>query len=153
MTFLYDRALRHRHIRVNKSDSVWNWYFNTPCKSLRGIFVLIEEEESFKRDTRKFSNPKNENVSVIIEGKPNQLFIQGWKSFEQYEEIWKYFVQGSQKEASVHEIQKYLELQDVNVEEYFTNKYGLWLNFRTIDENHLHGMDRRIEKDSEGITL
>ena len=32
-------------------------------------------------------------------------------------------------------------------------KYALWLDFRTIDENELHGTGRRIENASEGITL
>ena len=32
------------------------------------------------------------------------------------------------------------------------NRYALWLNFRTIDENSLHEMGRRIENASEGIT-
>ena len=36
MALLYDRFLRHRKIIVNKSDTVWNWAFNTPCKSLKG---------------------------------------------------------------------------------------------------------------------
>ena len=153
MALLYDRVLRHRQIRVNKSDSVWNWSFNTPCRSLRGILVLFEEEASFKRDTSKFYNPKIEKVSVIIEGKPNQLFAQGLKPFEQYQEICKFFAEGNQKDASANQIQKYLELQGVKVGEYFTNKYALWLDFRTIDENNLHGTGRRIENASEGITL
>ena len=33
------------------------------------------------------------------------------------------------------------------------NRYALWLDFRTMDENELHGMGRRIENASEGITL
>ena len=44
MALLYDRILRHRKIIVNKSGTVWNWAFNTPCKSLKGILVLFEEE-------------------------------------------------------------------------------------------------------------
>ena len=44
MALLYDRILRHRKIIVNKKDTVWNWAFNTPCKSLKGILVLFEEE-------------------------------------------------------------------------------------------------------------
>ena len=47
MALLYDRILRHRKIIVNKSDTVWNWPFNTPCKSLKGILVLFEEERSY----------------------------------------------------------------------------------------------------------
>ena len=73
MALLYDRILRHRKIIVNKKDTVWNWEFNTPCKSLKGILVLFEEEGSYTRDTSKFYNPKIQKVSVIVEGKPNQL--------------------------------------------------------------------------------
>ena len=47
MALLYDRILRHRKIIVNKSDTVWNWAFNMPCKSLKGILVLFEEEQSY----------------------------------------------------------------------------------------------------------
>ena len=58
ITLLYDRILRHRKIIVNKSDTVWNWAFNMPCKSLKGIPVLFEEKKSYTRDTSKFYNPK-----------------------------------------------------------------------------------------------
>ena len=47
MALLYDRILRHRKIIVNKSDTVWNWAFNMPCKSLKGILFLFEEEGSY----------------------------------------------------------------------------------------------------------
>ena len=58
MTLLYDRVLRHRQIKVNKSDTTWNWSFNMPCKSLKVILVLFEEEKPNERDTSKFYNPK-----------------------------------------------------------------------------------------------
>ena len=82
MVLLYDRILRHRKIIVNKSDTVWNWAFNTPCHSLKGILVLFEEEKPFVRDTSKFYNPKIQKVSEIVEGKPNQLYAQGMRLFE-----------------------------------------------------------------------
>ena len=47
VVLLYDRILRHKQIPVNKSDTMWNWSFNMPCKSLRGILVLFEEEKSY----------------------------------------------------------------------------------------------------------
>ena len=54
MALLYDRVLRHRQIivnmseiSVNKSDTTWNWSFNMPCKSLKGILVLFEEEQPY----------------------------------------------------------------------------------------------------------
>ena len=82
---------------MNKSDTTWNWSFNTLCKSLKGILVLFEEERPYKRDTSKFYNLKMQKVSVIVEGKPNQLYAQGIRSFEQYDEICKYFAEGKQK--------------------------------------------------------
>ena len=153
MALLYDRVLRHRQIQVNKSDTIWNWSFNTPCRSLKGILVLFEKEPVFARDTSKFYNPKIEKVSITVEGKPNQLFSQGMRSFEQYDEICKYFAEGKQKDNEASEVQKHLQLYDLSIGDYLTNNYALWLDFRTIDENTLHGTGRRIENASEGITL
>ena len=62
MVLLYDRILRHRQIPVNKSDTTWNWSFNTPCKSLKGILVLSEGEQPYTRDTGKFYNPKYKSL-------------------------------------------------------------------------------------------
>ena len=106
MALLYDRILRHRKIIVYKSDTVWNWAFNTHCKSLKGILVLFEEEGSYTRDTSKFYNPKIQKVSVIVEGKPNQLYAQGMRSFKQYDEICKYFAEGKQRDNNANEIPK-----------------------------------------------
>ena len=75
------------------------------------------------------------------------------RSFEQYDEICKYFAEGKQKDNNANEIQKHLQLHDLSLGEYLVNKYALWLNFRMIDENFLHGMDRRIANASEGIIL
>ena len=73
--------------------------------------------------------------------------------FEQYDEICKYFAEGKQKDNNANEVQKHLQLHDLNIGEYLTDKYALYLDFRTIDENTLHGLGRRIENALEGITL
>ena len=88
-----------------------------------------------------------------MEGKPNQLYAQGMRFFEQYDEICKYFAEGKQRDNDANEIQKHLQLNDLSLGEYLVNKFALWLDFETIDENELHGMGRRIENPSEGITL
>ena len=72
------------------------------------------------------------------------------RSFEQYDEARIYFAERVQRD---NDVQKQLELHDVNLGEYLTDKYALWLDFRTIDENELYGTGRRIENASEGITL
>ena len=73
--------------------------------------------------------------------------------FEQYDETRKYFADRKQRDNDANEIQKHLQLYDLSLGEYLVNKYALWLDFRTIDENELHRMGRRIENASEGITL
>ena len=113
MALLYDRILRHRQISVNKSDKTWNLSFNMPCKSLKGILVLFEEEKLYARDTSKFYNPKIQKVSVIVEGKPNQLYAQEMRSSQQYDEICKYFAEGKHP----NEVQKQLQLYDLSVGE------------------------------------
>ena len=84
-----------------------------------------------------------------MEGKPNQLYAQGMRSFEQYDEACKYFAEGK----LANEVQAQLQLYDVSLGEYLVNKYALWLDFRKIDENELHGMGRRTANALEGITL
>ena len=70
-----------------------------------------------------------------MEGKPNQLYAQRMRSFEQYDEICKYFAEGKQRDNDANEIQKHLQLYDLSLGEYLVNKYALWLDFRMIDEN------------------
>ena len=93
---------------MNKSDTKWNWSFNETCKSLKGILVLFEEEKPFVRDTSKFYNPKIQKVTITVEGKPNQLYFQGMRSSEQYDEACKYFTEG----RLANEVQAQLQLYD-----------------------------------------
>ena len=60
--------------------------------------------------------------------------------FKQYDETHKYFAEG----RLANEVQAQLQLYDSSVGEHLVNKYALWLNFRTKDENELHGMGRQI---------
>ena len=50
-------------------------------------------------------------------------------------------------------VQYDLELYDLRMVDYYTDKYGLWLDFRSTDDNMLHGTGRRIENASEGISF
>ena len=45
-----------------------------------------------------------------MEGKPYQLYTQGMRSFEQYDETRKYFAEGKQRDNNANEIQKHLQL-------------------------------------------
>ena len=86
-----------------------------------------------------------------MEGVPNELYAQNMEYRHQYDEIVKHFAEGRLTEAGA--IQKDLQLHNVNIASYYTDKYALWLDFRTIDDNGLHGSGRRLENTSEGIRL
>ena len=47
LSYLYDGIIRDRQILVNKLDKMWNWLFNMPCKSLKGISILFKVEQPY----------------------------------------------------------------------------------------------------------
>ena len=59
----------------------------------------------------------------------------------------------SKRHPDVGTVEKDLALADVNLGEFLTRKYSLWLHLRTSDDDSLHGGGRLIENASEGITI
>ena len=70
-----------------------------------------------------------------------------------WDEAKKYFAPGSKRHPEVGTAAKDLALAEVNLGEFLTSKYSLWLDLRTSDDDRLHGSGRRIENASEGITI
>ena len=154
VSIFYDRILRHSYSMKRKEDLVWNINLNTPAKSMKGILMLFQEpRKEYKRKCEEFYNPKIKNVSVIIEGKPNQLFSSGVSPIYFFDECRKLFGGGRLNNPSVDQVSKDLHLHDVRLSDFLTDKYALWLDFRSSDDSTLHGSGRRIENGSEGITL
>ena len=146
-----DRILRARIIQLTNSSTSFSVDINSPSKSLRGVLLIFTKERSatkFNRDTEQFLNPKITKVEVTVEGVPNELYAKNMEYRHQYDEILKHFGEGRLKEAGA--IQNDLQFHNVNIASYYTDKYALWLDFRTIDDNKLHGSGRCT---SEGIRL
>ena len=142
-SILYDRILRAHIIPLNKSDTSFSVDINSPSKSLKGVLLIFTQKRSatkFAQDTKEFYNPKIMKVEVTMEGVPNELYAQNMEYRHQYDEIVKHFAEGQLKEAGP--IQKDLQLHNINIASYYTDKYALWLDFRTIDDNRLHGLGR-----------
>ena len=142
-SILYDRILRARIIPLNKSDTSFSTDINSLSKSLKGVLFIFTQERSatnFARDTEEFYSPKITKVEVTVEGVPNELYAQDMEYRNQYDETVKHFADGRLEEAGA--IQKDLQLHNVNIASYYTDKYALWLDFRTIDYNRLHSLGR-----------
>ena len=70
-----------------------------------------------------------------MEGVPNELYAQNMEYRHQYDEIVKHFAEGQLKEAGPIQID--LQLHNVNIASSYTDKYALWLDFRTIDDTQV----------------
>ena len=142
-SILYDRILRARIMPLNNSDTSFSVDINSPSKSLKDALLIFMKERSATKsshDTEEFFSPKIMKVEVTVEGVPNELYAQNMEYRHQYDEIVKPFAEGQLKEAGA--IQQDLKLHNVNIASYYTDKYALWLDFRTIDDKRLHGSGR-----------
>ena len=158
LAILYDRVLRHRKMTMDKSNTLWNINLNVPARSMKAILMLFDNvaaQQPFARNTEAFYNPQVTKVEVTIEGNPNQLYSQGMRANQMWDEAKKYFAAspGSKRHPDVGTVAKDLALADVNLGEFLTSKYSLWLDLRTRDDDSLRGSGRRIENASKGITI
>ena len=98
LAILYDRVLRHRKITANKSDTLWNINLNVLAWSMKGILMLFEDPvAAYQRDTEKFYNPQLTKIEVTIDGILNQLYSQGMRAYQLWEEVWKHFTAGTKR--------------------------------------------------------
>ena len=67
----------------------------------------------------KFYNPKINKTSITIEGVPNQLYAQGMRRYEHWEEIHKYF--RDSKEEHGLGVTTNLNLSDMRLEDYLVD--------------------------------
>ena len=113
--------------------------------------MLFEEPD--RTSTEDFYNPKITKVEMTIEGIPNQLYSQGMRQYQQWDEINKYFALTPKREKETNKVAKDLYFSNTNIEKYLTKRFALWLDLRSTDDNALHGSGRRIQNASEGITI
>jgi len=146
--FLFERVLNYQSVDLNKSDTTWNININQSVKSLKGVLLLFKEAGA---NPGVFYNPKITNTTVTIEGKPNQLYSQGLKPYQHWEEIKKFFGD-SGSEFGVN-VTKDLSLFCLKMGEYLKNNYGLWLDMRTTDDNKSHGSGRQIGEVGGGVSI
>lgn len=73
------------------------------------------------------------------------------RRYQHWDKIVKHFAD-SKLEHSIG-VAKELNLFDVTLTDYLKDKYALWLDMRSNDDNKNHGSGRRMENGFEGITI
>ena len=126
LAILNDRILRHRKISRDKSNSLWNINLNVPARSMKGVLMLFEDvtaQQPFARNTESFYNPKITKVEVTIEGIPNQLFSQGMRAYQMWDEARKLFAAspGRKRHPELAVVAKGLGLAYVSLGEFLTS--------------------------------
>ena len=130
LAILYDRVLRHWMVTMDKSNTLWNINLNVHARSMKGILMLFENvaaQKPFTRNTEAFYNPQIMKVEVTIEGIPNQPCRQGMRAYQMWDEAKKSFAPDSKRHPEVGTAAKDLALADVNLGQFLTSKYSLWL--------------------------
>ena len=75
------------------------------------------------------------------------------RSYQQWDEIIKYFAFTSKRDKVTDQVAKDLLFTEMNLGKYLTKHYALWLDLRTTDDNSLHGSGGVVSNASEGITI
>jgi len=154
MSILYDRVLRHRKIVMDKADTLWNINLNVPARAMKGVLMLFEEPaDAFERQTEAFYNPQITKVDVTIEGVPNQLYAQGMRPYQLWDEARKLMAGGTKRHPMMALAAKELHHHACDLGMFLSEEFALWLDLRPTDDDSLHGNGRRIINSSEGLNI
>jgi len=144
---LYDKVDRFKSVKVAQNDSLINENINFPRRSIKGVLLLfLKKFAPGVRKTEDFHNPEIKDVEITIEGMSNQLFNRPMRMLDQWNEAKKFFMSEDIKkdEDCFMDIVKYYGSK---------NHYGLWIDFRTTEDNSIHGSGTKLQNTKDGIQL
>ena len=150
ISFYFDRVHRQYEKTINKSDNAWTINLNTNVKSLRGIFLIFKDVSDVNPNNSY--NPDLLKVKVQVEGMPEALYVPEFRRDQHFGEICKYFVDDF-KNYQPSAIFKYMQMDPISLGKYLTDRYALWLDFRSSDDNASHGSGRKIGSHGGGIQI
>ena len=143
----YDWIDHFKTLAVSKNTTLINENVNIPKRSIKGILLLfISDYTDGDRDSEKFENPMITKVKVTIEGISNKLYPEGMRMLDQWEIVKKHFMSEEIKKS---------DYCNLTLEKYYgdDNKFGLWLDLRSTEDNTLHGSGKSIQNTKDGIQL
>ncbi len=146
-SFFYDKVDFFKTVNITANETQINENINFPRSSIKGILLLfIKKHEKGKRESENFHNPEIKDVDVTIEGISSQLYNNGLRMLDQWYEAKKFFMTDSIKND---------EDCYMTIEKYYGNGrgYGLWLDFRSTEDNALHGSGTKVVNSKDGVQL
>ena len=138
---MYEHVTHHNTISITKgTDSIINENINVPRRSMKGLLLLFYEPYvEGARDSEKTFNPDITLVEVTVNGTPNKVYSQGMKTRDMWEEANRRFG----KENSLMTPSDF----------YAGDKFALFIDLRSVEDNALHGSGLRLVNTKEGVQL
>ena len=142
--FAYDYVMRERVVPITRgSDTRLNLRVNPQRRSLKGILLLfISPYTDGNRDSESYFNPDITKVAVTVNGVPNRVYNEGISGSDMWEELTRHFKPSTDGRPNMT-LAKYLA----------DNKFGLWIDLRSMDDTTMHGNGQRLVNTQDGVQL
>ena len=142
--FAYDYVMRERVVTITRgSDTRLNLRVNPQRRSLKGILLLfISPYTPGNRDSEYYFNPDITKVAVTVNGVPNRVYNEGISGSDMWEELTRHFKPSTDGRPNMT-LAKYLA----------DNKFGLWIDLRSMDDTTMHGNGQRLVNTQDGVQL
>ena len=142
--FAYDLVMRSEVVPITRgSDTLLTLRVNHQRRSLKGILLLfINQYNPGARDSENYFNPDITKVKVTVNGVPNRVYSDGISDKDMWNELTRHFNPHSGGWPNMT-LAKYLT----------GNKFGLWIDLRSMDDTTMHGNGQRLVNAQDGVQL
>ena len=136
----YDYTKYLNKVAWPKDSTIETFSVNIPLKRICGLVLLFKEKG--QENTEVFSDPNIKSVKVSIEGVPLQVYNNyGIRKSDIYKDALRFF-----GDPEHHE-------RNLEVEEFYNNKFALVVDFRTVPEKDVVDTGRNLMGTQAGLLL
>ena len=136
--------MREKVVDVNRGTDVrLNLRVNPQRRSLKGLLLLfIVSYTAGLRDSEHYLNSDITKVSVTVNGSPNRVYNEGITGIDMWLEASRFFKPNKGGTPNM------------NLTKYLTgNKFGLFIDLRSMADTTLHGNGQRLVNTPDSIQL
>ncbi|PFX32995.1 hypothetical protein AWC38_SpisGene2097 [Stylophora pistillata] len=121
------------------SDTIINESINVPRRSMKGLLLFYETYTAGTRNSEKTFNPNITDVKLTVDGIQNKTYSQGMKARDIWEKVFRRFGK---------------ENSPMNATDFYAgNRFGLFIDLRSMRDNDLHGLGLRLVNTKDGVHL
>ena len=142
--FAYDLVMRERVVPITRgSDTRLNLRVNPQRRSLKGILLLfINPYTAGARDSESYFNPDITKVKVTVNGVPNRVYNESISGKDMWNELTRHLNPHKGGWPNMT-FANYLA----------ANKFGLWIDLRSMADTTMHGNGQRLVNTQDGVQI